>query len=116
GQGPERVVDPGGLLIQQVSISAAPAIILAGVVFAMDRSTGNRQAGLILVAAGAVMVAGMLYSAGLVPQIARQYAVGGIPAVPYVFAAAGAAVAGMGAYLVVASRKARSIGNLDDLR
>lgn len=114
GQGPERVVDPGGLLIQQVSISAAPSVILAGFVFALTRTTGNRSAGLVLVGAGVAMLAGMLYAASLVPAIPRQYAVGGIAAVPYLFAAAGAGVAGLGAYL--AARKPRLAGTLDDLR
>lgn len=114
GEGPTRVVDPGGLLIQQVSISAAPSVILAGFVFALARTTGNRPAGLILVGAGVVMLAGMIYAAGLVPAIPRQYVVGGVGVVPYLFAAAGAAVAGLGAYL--AARKPRLAGTLDDLR
>lgn len=114
-QDPTRIIDPAGLLIQQVSISAAPSIILAGVVFAMTRSTGNRQAGVVLIGAGAVMAAGMFAAMGLVPQIRPQYAVGGIAIVPYIFAAAGIAQLGMGAYLTVVSKKSRSLDNPDDL-
>lgn len=116
GQDPTRIIDPAGLLIQQISISAAPSIILAGVVFAMTRSTGHRQAGLVLIGAGAVMTAGMFAAMGLVPQIRPQYAVGGIAIVPYIFAAAGIAELAMGGYLAVTSKKSRMLDNPDDLR
>lgn len=112
---PTRIIDPAGLLIQQVSISAAPSIILACVVFAMTRTTGHRQAGLLLIAAGAVMTAGMFAATGLVSQIRPQYAVGGIAVVPYIFAAAGIAQLAMGGYLAAASKKSRTL-NPDDLR
>ncbi len=115
-QDPTRIIDPAGLLIQQVSISAAPSIILAGVVFAMTRTTGDKQVGLVLIGAGAVMVAGMFAAMGLVPQIRPQYAVGGIGTVPYIFAAAGIAQLAMGGYLTVVSKKSRSLDNQDDLR
>lgn len=115
GQGPSRVVDPRGLLVQQVSISAAPSVILAAFVFALARTTGSRSAGLMLVGAGVIMLAGMLYAASaLLPSIPKQYVVGGVGQVPYMFAAAGAVVAGLGAYL--AARKKAMAGNLDDLR
>ncbi|HEY7507848.1 MAG TPA: hypothetical protein VH677_01850 [Nitrososphaera sp.] len=112
---PTRIIDPAGLLIQQVSISAAPSIILAGVAFAMTRSTGHRQAGLLLVGAGAVMTAGMFAAMGMVPQIRPQYVAGGIAIVPYIFAAAGIAVLAMGGYLAAVSKKSRQI-DPDDLR
>jgi hypothetical protein len=112
---PTRIIDPAGLLIQQVSISAAPSIILAGVAFAMTHSTGNRQAGLVLIGAGVVMAAGMFAAMGLVPQIRPQYAVGGIAVVPYIFAAAGIAELAMGGYLTVVSKKSRTLDNPDDL-
>jgi hypothetical protein len=117
GTGPTRVTDPGGLLIQQISISAAPSVILAGFVFVLTRTVGNRPAGLLLVAAGAVMIAGMLVALGMLPRIPSQYAVGGVGVVPYIFAAAGAGVAGLGGYLVARSAKVRPAGHhLDDLR
>jgi len=116
GQGPDRVTDPGGLLIQQVSISAAPSIILACFVFVLTRSNGNRPAGLLLVGAGAVMIAGMLAALGLLPRIPEQFTVGGITVVPYLFAVAGAAVAGLGGYVVARAARVRAPGHLDDLR
>jgi hypothetical protein len=113
GQGPERVVDPPGLLIQQVSISAAPSVILAAVSFVMTRSTGSKQAGMFLLAGGIIMAAGMYYSTTLVPLIKNEFVVGGVGLVPYPFMGAGAGVAALGGY--VASKRPRTT-HLDDLR
>jgi hypothetical protein len=106
------VVDPAGLLIQQISISAGPSIILAVFSFVMAKGTGNRQAGMFLVGAGVIMIAGMAYGTTLVPLIKNEFIVGGVGIVPYPFMAAGAGMAGLGGYL--ASKKARTT-HLDDL-
>lgn len=113
GEGPERVVDPGGLLIQQVSISAAPSIILGVFSFMMAKGTGNKQAGMFLIGAGVIMIAGMAYATTFLPLIKSEFIVGGVGIVPYPFMAAGAGVAGLGGYL--ASKKTRAT-HLDDLR
>ncbi len=116
GEGPQRVVDPGGLLIQQVSISAAPSIILSAVTFVMSRGYGNKLAALLILASGAIMVAGMAAASGMLPQIQDQYRVGGITVVPYLFMAAGAGVIGIGGLLLSISSRRKSAGQLDDLR
>ncbi|MEM2141227.1 MAG: hypothetical protein QXJ74_03760 [Nitrososphaera sp.] len=113
GQGPDRVVDPAGLLIQQVSISAGPSIILAVFSFVMAKGTGNKQAGVFLIGAGIIMIAGMFFASTLVPLIKNEFVVGGVGIVPYPFMVAGAGMAGLGGYL--ASKKARAT-HLDDLR
>lgn len=116
GRGPDRVVDPPALLIQEVFISAVPSVILAAVAFFLTRTVGNKPAGLFLIAGGIVMIAGMVVSTGLLPKIPDQLKAGGIAVVPYIFMGAGAGVAAIGAYLTVVSKKARMAGNLDDLR
>jgi hypothetical protein len=116
GENPSNIIDPASLLVQEVSISAAPAIILAGVVFAMLRTTGNKPAGLLLIASGIIMAAGMAVAAGMLPHIPRQYLISGVSAVPYIFLAAGSGVVGIGAYLTIMSKRSRSAGSLDDLR
>jgi hypothetical protein len=110
---PTRIIDPAGLLIQQVSISAAPSIILAVVSFVMTRSTGNRQVGMFLIVGGIIMAAGMYYSTSLVPLIKNEFVVGGVGFVPYPFMGAGVGVAALGGYL--ASKTPRTT-RLDDLR
>lgn len=117
GENPSNIIDPGSLLVQEISISGAPSVVLAYVVFAMSRTIGNKPAGLLLIAAGAIMVAGMIAALGLIPQVHKQYLVGGaIIIVPYAFMAAGASMAGVGGYLSLVSKKSRYAGNLDDLR
>ncbi|HVX03479.1 MAG TPA: hypothetical protein VHA09_10040 [Nitrososphaera sp.] len=117
GSNPSNIIDPASLLVQEVSISGAPAVILAGITFVMSRTTGNKPAGLLLIASGALMIAGMAVGLGMIPQIHEQYLAGGaIASVPYVFMAAGAGVVAVGGYLTVVSKKSRYAGNLDDLR
>jgi hypothetical protein len=116
GKGPDRVVDPPALLIQEVFISAAPSVILAGVAFALTRTVGNKPVGLFLIGAGVVMIVGMVASTGMLAKIPEQFTAGGISVVPYIFMGAGAGVAAAGVYLTVVSKRARMAGNLDDLR
>ena len=116
GKGPERVVDPGALLIQEVFISAIPCLVLAGFTFFVARSYGNIACGLILIAAGSIMIVGMVVGTTMVQHIPRQYVVGGIDAVPYFFIACGVGIIGAGGYLIERSRKKFESTNLDDLR
>ena len=117
GRGPERVVEPGSLLLQLVFISAAPSLVLAGVVFALSKSYGDRPGGMLLVASGIIMIAGMAVGTTMVPKILSQYIVGGVAVVPYVFMAAGAGVAALGGYLLaVSKRRPARYSDLDDLR
>ncbi len=117
GVNPSNIIDPASLLVQEISISGAPSVVLAYVVLAMSRTIGNRPAGLLLIAAGAIMVTGMIAALGMIPQIHKQYLVdGAVIIVPYAFMAAGASMAGIGGYLSVVSKKSRYAGNLDDLR
>lgn len=116
GEGPERVVDPGALLYQEIFISAVPSMILAGFVFFYSRTLGNRAVGLILAAAGIVMIAGMAAATTLVARIPDQYIVGGIDSAPNLFMAAGAGIAGVGAYLAARSGKRFSHDDLERFR
>ncbi|NOJ28024.1 MAG: hypothetical protein DA330_08465 [Nitrososphaera sp.] len=116
GQGPERVVDPGGLIIQQVSISGAPGVILAGITFVLARSYGNKLAAVILIGSGVIIISGMVVASNILPSIPAQYRTSGIPFVPYMFMAAGAGVLGIGGMLLTISSRPRTTSHLDDLR
>lgn len=48
-KGPERDVAPGPAVYQIISISGAPSIILAGVVFGMRKTDQSRSAATILI-------------------------------------------------------------------
>lgn len=116
GQGPQRVIDPGSLVLQTIFISGAPSLVLAGFVFGMARSFGTRIGGALLLASGVVMVAGMAVGTIMLERVDDQYLVGTVPYVPYFFIAAGAGVIGVGGYLVAISGKRARYSNLDDLR
>ena len=100
-QGPQRVVDPGALQIQIISISGAPGTILAGVTVGMGREYGSRFAGILLLFVGILELIAMSIATGVLPNIKEQYVLPGMVAVPYVSAMIGAAIAGMGGYLLL---------------
>jgi hypothetical protein len=116
GEGPERVVDPGSLVLQNIFIAAAPCVVLAGFVFGMAKSFGNRLAGMLLIAAGVVMIAGMVAGIPMVAKIPSQYVVGVVGVTPYFFIGAGAGVAAVGGYLIAATKRRPIRSDLDDLR
>ena len=116
GEGPDRVVDPGALLYQEIFISAIPCLVLVGFVFFNARTHGDKPAGMIIIGAGIVMIVGMTVGTTMVPHIQRQYVIGGIDSVPYVFMVAGAVVVAVGGYLVAMCRKKFAHTDLDDLR
>jgi hypothetical protein len=117
GTGPERVVEPGSLLIQLLFISAAPCLILAGFAFMVAKTYGSPVGGALLIAAGVIIIAGMAISVTLVPKIPHQYIVGAVGVAPFVFMPAGAGVTGIGGYMLAVSKRRRIRSrDLDDLR
>jgi hypothetical protein len=97
GRGPDVAVDPGALLIQTISISGAPSLILAGTVLGISRGAVSKNAGLVLIITGAIMTAGMLMLIGsTLPKIDKQYYAVGIDYVPVIFVIGGIGVVGCG--------------------
>jgi hypothetical protein len=117
GIGPERVVEPGSLLLQLIFISAAPCLILAGVAFVLTKSSGSPVGGAILITAGIIIVAGMAFGLIMVPRIPSQYIVGAVGVAPFIFLPAGAGITGIGGYMLAVSKRRRIHSrDLDDLR
>lgn len=116
GKGPERVVDPGSLILQVIFISAAPSLALAGFVFGMNKTYGTRLGGIFLVVSGIVMIAGMAAGIPLLARIQHQYIIGVVGVTPYFFMAAGTGVVAVGGYLIAASKRKPIRSDLDDLR
>jgi Na+-transporting NADH:ubiquinone oxidoreductase subunit NqrE len=106
-KGPAIYVDPLGVLIQIISISGVPGLILAGTVFGLQKAYVVKEATLILVASGIVLILGMAIVVTIVPEINRNYIFGGLNAVPFVFMAGGAAVACFAIYSLYRSRKSQ---------
>lgn len=117
GTGPERVVEPGSLLLQLIFISAAPCLVLAGVAFVLAKTYGSPIGGALLIVTGIIIVAGMAIGITMVPKIPSQYIVGAVGVVPFIFMPAGAGVTGIGGYMLAVSKIRRIHSrDLDDLR
>lgn len=106
-KGPGIYVDPLGVLIQIISISGVPGLILAGTVFGLQKAYVVKEATLILVASGIVLILGMAIVVTIVPKINRNYIFGGLNAVPFVFMVGGAAIVCFAIYSLYRSRKSQ---------
>ena len=86
---PDRIVDINGILIQFISIAGAPGIILAGVVYALSKTSGAKLPGYFLLAAGVSLIIGLgislniMNSSSLISQYPMLYLV------PMIFIIAG---------------------------
>lgn len=97
GRGPDVATDPGALLIQIVSISGAPSLILAGTVLGISRGPVERNPGLLLIITGLILLTGMLMlTSNTLPRISPQYHISGIDYVPLIFVIAGIGIVGCG--------------------
>ena len=106
-KGPGIYVDPLGVLIQIISISGVPGLILAGTVFGLQKAYVVKEATLILVASGIILIVGMAIVVTIVPKINRNYIFGGLNAVPFVFMVGGAAIVCFAIYSLYRSRKSQ---------
>jgi hypothetical protein len=115
GRGPDVAADPGALLIQTISISGAPSLILAGTVLGISRGAVSRNAGLVLTITGSIMTAGMLMLIGTtLPKIDQQYYTFGISYVPIIFVIAGIGVIGCGLTTINKKVRPRNMGSQYD--
>jgi hypothetical protein len=104
-QGPDIVVQPEGVLIQVVSISAAPGIILAGVTFGLVRYYGSRKIGTIICICGIVLIIGNILVLSMIPKIPQILFVPGIVPLTYGLLAAGVGVIIMGIIVIIREGK-----------
>jgi hypothetical protein len=110
-QGPDIVVQPEGVLIQVVSISAAPGIILAGVTLALVRYYGSRKIGTIICICGIVLIIGNILILSMIPKIPQILFVPGIIPLTYGLLAAGIGIIVMGIIVIMREGKiARPFG------
>jgi hypothetical protein len=110
GNGPDVYVDPTGVMIQLISISEAPILILAGTVFGPTKSYGTIYAAIILITTGIIVIVGMIAAWTLLLKINEQFVGGGIDIIPYIFIVAGIGIAILGIYLF---KKLKSYLNLE---
>jgi hypothetical protein len=95
-QGPDIVVQPEGVLIQIVSISAAPGIILAGVTYGLIKNYGSRKIGIILCISGIVLIIGNILVQDMISKIPQILFVPGLIPLTYALLAAGIGIVVIG--------------------
>lgn len=95
-QGPDIVVQPEGVLIQIVSISAAPGIILAGVTYGLIKNYGSRKIGIILCVSGTVLIIGNILVQDMISKIPEILFVPGLVPLTYALLAAGIGIVVIG--------------------
>ena len=95
-QGPDIVVQPEGVLIQIVSISAAPGIILAGISYGLIRNYGSRKIGIILCISGSVLIIGNILVQDMILKIPQILFVPGLVPLTYALLAAGIGIVVIG--------------------
>lgn len=106
-QGPDIVVQPEGVLIQIVSISAAPGIILAGITFGLIKNYGSRKIGIILCISGIVLVIGNILVQDMISKIPQILFVPGMVPLTYALLAAGIGIVVIGIIVFMREGKIR---------
>jgi len=95
-QGPDIVVQPEGVVVQVVSISAAPGIILAGITYGLVKNYGSKNIGVILCVSGIVLLIGTILIQRIIPKIPQILSVPAMVPLTYIFLAAGIGIIIMG--------------------
>lgn len=95
-QGPDIVVQPEGVLIQIVSISAAPGIILAGITYGLIKNYGSRKIGIILCVSGTILIIGNILVQDMISKIPQILFVPAMVPLTYALLAAGIGIVVIG--------------------
>ena len=98
-------------MIQLISISRAPSLIVAGTYFGLTKSSSVIHAAIILITIGIILISGIIAASTLTLKINEHFIVGGIDVIHYIFIVSGMGVAILGVYLFKISKKYQ---NLED--
>ena len=96
---PSQEIQPGGKVLQFISIGVAPALILAGSSFLLSRRYGSKLIGAMIMAGGAILLVGMYYASIMLSHIPTQYLVTEVTITPTLFMAVSIPVMITGAIL-----------------
>ena len=100
GKGPDRFVEVDGVLIKNVSISGAPSLILAGVVYGLTRAYGSKLSGIFLIISGIIMILGSIIGNDMTSQIPEDFYSNALVTVTYIFLAGGIGILIIGIILL----------------
>lgn len=96
---PSHDIDPSSQIKEFISISIAPAMVLAGSSYLLGRRYGSRLAGSLIITGGIITIIGMYYVTILIKQIQDVYLVPELTIGPFVFMATSIPVIIMGSML-----------------
>ncbi|MDE1724682.1 MAG: hypothetical protein KGH76_02135 [Thaumarchaeota archaeon] len=96
---PSHDIDASSQIKEFISISVAPALVLAGSSFILARRYGSRLSGFFLISGGMITIMGMYYVGTLIPKIIPAYVVPELTFSPIVFTATSVPVIILGAML-----------------
>lgn len=82
---PSHDIDPSSQIKEFISISIAPAVILAVCAYLIGKRYGSRLSGSMIIAGGIITIVGMFYDVILIKQIQDAYLVPELTVGPYVF-------------------------------
>ena len=82
---PSQEIEPGTKILEYISISIAPAVILAGISFIMSKRYGSEPIGAMIMIGGVVLLGGMYYANTLLTQISQSYLVTEVTLTPQIF-------------------------------
>ncbi|MDC8453700.1 MAG: hypothetical protein LV477_12425 [Candidatus Nitrosotalea sp.] len=82
---PSHDIDPSSEIREFISISVAPALVLAGSSFMLARRYGSRLVGSLMISGGLITIGGMYYVNTLINQIAPAYVVPELTGSPIAF-------------------------------
>ena len=97
---PSHDIDPSSQIKEFISISVAPALILAGSSYVMGKRYGSRLAGLFIISGGMITIFGMYYVTILIQQIPDAYLVPELTVGPFVFIVISIPVIAIGSLLL----------------
>src|SRR3972149_8839459 len=106
---PTQEIQPGGKILQYISIGVAPAVILAGTSYLLSRRFGSRLIGSMIIAGGAILLAGMYLANLMLAKIPFQYLVTEVTVTPPLFMAVSIPVMIVGALLFRLKPKPKKI-------
>ena len=106
---PSQEIQPGGKILQYISIGVAPAVILAGTSYLLSRRFGSRFIGSMIIAGGAILLAGMYLANLMLAKIPFQYLVTEVTVTPPLFMAVSIPVMIVGALLFRLKPKPKKI-------
>ena len=103
--GPDRFVDVQGVLMKTVSISGAPSIILAAIVYGLCRNYGSKIGGILISGSGILMILGMFVSLSISSGIPSEFFQNLILYIPYIFVIVGIGIFIIGLLIYLKSKK-----------